>query len=215
MEIEVFEKSQTIVWLGAVSHCADPRSVRQFWIFGHFNLQTRRSVILHGVRLGAVSHCPESCFSRISSRKRIFHQNHFRPFIRDPNRLDAWKTILQKILWHCLFKALPIWFEYWFWRFWKKGRAKGKGQKWERKILFLWVSFLTRGNFWDPYSMYSYLSRETFERTAFRRKFLLNWMHITLFETGWLGIISFSDEWIISLNLNNTPNNISLRMIWA
>ena len=53
-----------------------------------------------------------------------------------------------------------------------------------------------------------------FWENSLQTKILLNWMHITLFETGWLGKISFSDELIISLNLNNTPNNISPRMIF-
>ena len=59
--------------------------------------RTRCSVILCGVRLGAVSHCAESHFSR------IFRRNHFRLFIRDPNGFDSWKK-MQTISWHCLFK---------------------------------------------------------------------------------------------------------------
>ena len=60
---------------------------------------TPHSVSLHGVRLRAVlanfgfrdisiSNCAESLISRISSRKRIFEQNHFRLFIRGSDGFD-------------------------------------------------------------------------------------------------------------------------------
>ena len=100
MEIEVFEYVKKFVWLGAVSHCAEADSAQ----YHTAQSPTRRSITLRRVRLGAVSHSAESSFSRISSRKRIFQQNHFRLFIRKPNGFDSWKKNYEKISWHCLFK---------------------------------------------------------------------------------------------------------------
>ena len=56
LEIEVFE-NQIKLFDSAQYHTAQSptlRSVRQFWIFGHFNFPTLRSVILRGVGLRAV-----------------------------------------------------------------------------------------------------------------------------------------------------------------
>ena len=41
------------------------------------------------VQLRAVLDCAESLIWRISSRKRIFKQNHYRLFIRGPDGFDS------------------------------------------------------------------------------------------------------------------------------
>ena len=62
-----------------------------FWFSKYFwNILEISSYRLYKswVRLRTVSHCAESHFLQISSRKRIFQRNHFRLFIRDPDGLD-------------------------------------------------------------------------------------------------------------------------------
>ena len=133
-------ESKKFVWLGALSHCfrsdsaqfqtartPTPHSVRQFWIFGHFNFPTRSSVILRRVGLGAVWYCAESdsaqCDTvRSLTRRMQYHiaRNYvFCEYLCENKFLS--ETILdclsgtqvgwsngkkcQKILWHCLFKV--------------------------------------------------------------------------------------------------------------
>ena len=138
MEIEVFEnlkncltrRSITLrgVQLGAVSHCREsdlaqyctarsltPRSVRQFWIFGHFNFLTRQSVILRRVGLGPVWYCAKSDSVQYNTAR----SHIFREYLRENEFFS--ETILnclsgtqmgwiyeKKLLknsWNCLFKS--------------------------------------------------------------------------------------------------------------
>ena len=99
---KLFDSTQYHTARSRTRHSIAPRRVRLGAVLDNFGFsdislsrlaqcdtvwsRTRRSMILLGVRLSAVSHCAESCFSRISLQKR--KRNQFRLFIRDPDGLD-------------------------------------------------------------------------------------------------------------------------------
>ena len=111
------------VRLGAVSHCDEsdsaqyhtaqsptPRSVRQFWIFRHFNLNfpTRRSVILCGVRLGAVWYCAESDLEQYhTTQSHVFSEYLRKNEFFSETILDCLSGTQTRESWHWFFKSWP------------------------------------------------------------------------------------------------------------